>query len=176
MKMKYARIEYERRFLFRRLPEAIDPLSGYTQIFDRYIKGANLRLRRMTGPDGQVLERKFGKKFRLHEMPPEQTVMTNLYLDEAEYQQLTTLPARTLTKKRYPYESGGQRFSLDVFDGALAGLVLGEIEKEDPAILQAVSLPAGCLQEVTADDFFTGGSLVRLDKDAFQKQIQTYLA
>jgi hypothetical protein len=43
---KYARFEFERRFLVERLPADTDIDSGWL-ITDRYIRGARLRLRKM---------------------------------------------------------------------------------------------------------------------------------
>ena len=43
---KYARFELERRFLVKQLPEGVGSGRSW-QITDRYIKGTQLRLRRM---------------------------------------------------------------------------------------------------------------------------------
>ena len=48
---KYARIEFERRFLLERLPADVKVVA-VRRIVDRYIEGTRLRLREIIDPDG----------------------------------------------------------------------------------------------------------------------------
>ena len=82
--------------------------------------------------------------------------MTNLYLDAAEHAMLGALPAASLAKRRY--DAGGG-FAVDVFEGALSGLVLAEVSADDEATLAAVVVPAWCVAEVTDDPAYAGGTL-----------------
>jgi len=122
-------------------------------IEDRYLPGTGLRLRRVTAPDGSVVH-KLGKKYPgagLSSRP-----MTNIYLDEAEYDVLAALPAAVLVKWRHDIGGG---FANDVFEGALAGLMLAEISADDDAALAAVVAPSWCAVEVTEDAAYAGGTL-----------------
>ncbi|TAK11365.1 MAG: hypothetical protein EPO32_12405 [Anaerolineae bacterium] len=157
----YARIEEERRFLLAALPKDVPADSPITRIHDRYINGTRLRLRRFESPSGEPVAFKLGQKFSLGE-DGVRTQMTTFYLDEAEYDTLAALPALTLTKRRHAYEYDGLVFSLDAFEGPLAGLVLAELEARPGVDLPAVAVPAFAVREVTADPQFTGGRLVRL--------------
>jgi CYTH domain-containing protein len=107
----------------------------------------------VTAPDGSVVH-KLGKKYPgagLSSRP-----MTNIYLDAVEYGALVVLPAAVLIKRRH--DVGGE-FVIDVFEGALAGLMLAEISAEDDAKLAAVIVPSWCATEVTEDVAYAGGTL-----------------
>src|SRR5919198_321275 len=58
---KYARFEFERRFLLDGVPEEIDGNRGW-RLTDRYIKKTELRLRRMEALDGTETVFKLGQK------------------------------------------------------------------------------------------------------------------
>jgi CYTH domain-containing protein len=146
-------VERERRFLVDR--DAMPALNPTTArlIEDRYLPGTGLRLRRVTAPDGSVVH-KLGKKYPgagLSSRP-----MTNIYLDAVEYGALAALPAAVLVKRRHGVGGG---FVVDVFEGALAGLMLAEISADDDAALAAIVVPVWCVAEVTEDVAYAGGTL-----------------
>jgi len=131
---------------------ALDPASARL-IEDRYIPGTALRLRKLTAPGTDPVY-KMGKKYPgagLSSRP-----MTNIYLDPAEYAALAALPAATLIKRRHDVGGG---FVIDVFEGALAGLVLAEVSADDDASLAAIAPPTWCMREVSDDSAFAGGTL-----------------
>ena len=150
---KYSITERERRFLIdRELTPALDSATARL-VEDRYLPGTGLRLRRVTAPDGSVVH-KLGKKYPgagLSSRP-----MTNIYLDAAEYGALAALPAAVLVKRRHDVGGG---FAIDVFEGALAGLMLAEISADDDAALTAIVVPPWCTVEVTEDVAYAGGTL-----------------
>jgi CYTH domain-containing protein len=150
---KYSIIERERRFLVdRELTPALDSATARL-VEDRYLPGTGLRLRRVTAPDGSVVH-KLGKKYPgagLSSRP-----MTNIYLDAAEYDALAALPAAVLVKRRHDIGGG---FAIDVFERALAGLILAEISADDDAALTAIVVPPWCIVEVTEDVAYAGGTL-----------------
>lgn len=131
---------------------ALDPDSARL-IEDRYLPGTNLRLRKVTAPETPPIF-KLGKKYLgagLSSRP-----MTNIYLDAAEHATLAALPAAILVKRRHDVGNG---FAIDVFEGALTGLVLAEVSADDDAALAAVAVPAWCVAEVTDDPTYAGGTL-----------------
>lgn len=167
--LKYARIEEERRFLVKVLPNDLDLDAEYMWIIDRYLTGTRLRLRRMESEDGSKKIYKFGQKYRSAGLPPYQTVMTNIYLDENEYESLSVLGGATLIKRRYPYEHAGYNYSLDIYSGHLEGLKLAEIEAVAGQQITLLSTPEFALREVTNDPFFYGGNLAELSTVDFQE-------
>ncbi|MFC9995578.1 hypothetical protein [Nocardia sp. NPDC127526] len=149
---KYAQLEKERRFLLPEMPaQACDPRF----IEDRYIVGTRLRLRRLEV--GSQVVYKFCQKVRPDESAPSTAAITNIYLDEAEYDTLCQLPAATLRKTRRVWQVGHHTFVVDEFHGDLAGLILAEIELSE--LPHDLSLPTPIGKEVTADERFTGGYL-----------------
>jgi CYTH domain-containing protein len=159
---KYARFELERRFLVERLPESV-VVDGGSRITDRYIKGTQLRLRRMEPiHEGETIL-KLGQKHV--PSPPDfgQMTITNIYLSPSEYAVLAVLEAFELRKRRYPVERAGGVFSVDVFEGHLAGLVLAEISFDTREEMdQPLDLPPWVVREVGDDVRFTGGALAEL--------------
>lgn len=166
--LKYARIEEERRFLLRSIPPELQLGDSFVRIFDQYIPGTRLRLRRIESAAGQAMAYKFGQKYRAADQAAHQAIMTNIYLDEAEYKTLQALGGRSLTKRRYAYHFQGQDYSIDVFEGRLGGLVLAEIEGQEHVDIASLPLPGFALREVTGDPQFTGGELARLSAGEFQ--------
>ncbi|MEU1204097.1 hypothetical protein [Nocardia sp. NPDC005825] len=155
---KYAKIESERRFLLTGIPaDASDPRF----IEDRYIRGTRLRLRRVQV--GSQVVYKLCQKVRPDENTPSTAAITNIYLDEAEYNQLCRLPAATLRKTRHVWQVSHHTFVVDEFHDDLTSLVLAEIElPESPSELY---LPTPIGKEVTADERFTGGYLAHATPD-----------
>jgi len=147
---KYARLELERRWLLERLPAAAE--SG-TLIVDRYIEGTSLRLRRVDAPHAQY---KLSQKQA--PAPPDyaRTIITTIYLSPEEYKLLVKLPARELRKRRHHLG----RYSIDVFEGSLGGLVLAETEFPSEEEMRAHPLPDFAVRDVSDDVRYTGGWLV----------------
>jgi hypothetical protein len=161
---RYARWEFERRFLAR-VPSAVSSENSW-DVVDRYLESSRLRLRRMHPlGDGQPVF-KFGKKDV--PAPPDfsRMTITTIYLSQAEYELLLPLPAFELRKRRHRVEEGGRLFSVDVFDGALSGLVLAETDFETADELeQDVELPGWVVRDVSRDERLTGGALARLSEE-----------
>lgn len=159
---KYARFEVERRFLVEQLPEGVEQRSSW-RITDRYIKNTQLRLRRMEPTHEGEPILKLGQKHT--PSPPDfgRMTITNIYLAPAEYDVLEMLPALELRKRRYAATHDDRAFSIDVFEGALAGLILAETEFDEHTEMdQQLDLPSWVRSEVTTDSRFTGGELARL--------------
>ena len=142
---KYARVEGERRFWLKSLPEDLDR-DAFVRIIDRYIPGTRLRLRLIESPSGEPLAFKFGQKYRARHLESHQTLMTNIYLDEVEYRILARLGGATVIKRRYPYQHAGGIYSLDVFEGHLEGLILLEIESQGEADIGLAAGAVHCAQ------------------------------
>ena len=84
--LKCARIEEERRFLLRALPQDLLETSSFIRIIDSYIPRTRLRLRRMESAEGHPIAMKFGQEYLTTDMESHQTIMTNMYINEAEHQ------------------------------------------------------------------------------------------
>ena len=151
---KYARTEFERRWLVDKATRP--PLDGVptTQIEDRYIDGARMRLRQMSRPDLGETKWKLTKKYECEDASARPLVTA--YVTEVEYELLRALPARELVKTRYHLDIAGHWWSLDLF---ASGLELIETEAADAAALAALVPPPWASKEVTRDPRYQGGSL-----------------
>ncbi|MFD0449387.1 hypothetical protein ACFQ10_54710 [Streptomyces indonesiensis] len=137
-------------------------------ITDRYLVGTRLRLRRAERPDIGGCELKLTQKVPADRPGAVQGLITNTYLSEAEYDVLASLLAAVLSKTRFSVPPLG----VDVFDGPLEGLVLGEAEFTSDEEALAFVPPPECVAEVTDDVRFTGGRLVGVA----QRELLAWLA
>ena len=165
---RYARIEWERRFLLKQIPSNAE-ITQVRHIVDRYIEGTRLRLRQMTDRDGQAI-------FKLTQKIPEQAagarqgLITNFYLSNDEFDVVAKLPAKTLTKTRHSVPP----FGIDVFESALKGLILAEAEFNSAEEALALQSPAFSIGEVTNDLRFSGGRLAAATRDDLQRWLAEY--
>lgn len=157
---KYARIEFERRWLADGARRPALEGCPFTEVEDRYLRGTRMRLRRMTGRDG--IQWKLTKKYGCAD-PAARPIVTT-YLTEVEYELLRSVPAHALDKRRYHLQLENRRWSLDLFEGALTGLELLECETADRAALDALVPPDWALYEVTALPQWQGGALAAAGK------------
>lgn len=148
---KYARIERERRFLLNEAPSAT---AGPTvrRITDRYLTGTRLRLRLVQREDTTANEYTLTQKVPSPRRGGTQGLITNTYLNQVEYELLASLPAVIVAKTRISVPPLG----IDMFHGALDGLVMAEAEFSSDTDCHSFIPPTYCLAEVTDDARFTG--------------------
>ena len=165
---KYARVEWERRFLLDRLPPQAN-VTRVRRIADRYIDGSNMRLRQQSDDENEPVF-KLTQKLPTDATGARQGLITTMYLTEDEFQLLANLPAKMLRKTRYSVPP----FGIDVFEDALTGLVLAEAEFNSAEDASALSLPSFIVREVTEDLRFTGGELVRVSRQELEKLLAEF--
>ena len=159
---KYARVERERRYLLKDLPEGISRADHHLQITDNYITGTRLRLRKVRDPQTNKWVVKFTQKFAPDTNDLSGTTITNTYLNPVEADTLAIFEANEIRKNRYHFEFEGRQFSVDMFLGDLFGLVLAEVSFDNDDELENFSPPPFALADVTNNELFTGGSLSQL--------------
>ncbi len=169
---KYARVERERRFLLRELPAGLKLSDAHTQITDNYITGTRLRLRKVRVPETNEWTLKLTQKHA--PAPPDfsRTLITNIYLNQYEYEVLSVFEGNELRKNRYPYEHEGRKYSIDVFLGDLRGLILTETDFETDAEMDNFTPPPFAHADVTRDETFTGARLVELTADDLRGELK----
>ena len=159
---KYARVERERRFLLKDLPEGLTRADPHLQITDNYITGTRLRLRKVRDPRTNKWIVKFTQKFAPNPDDLSRTIITNTYLNPLEADTLSVFGTNEIRKNRYYFDFEGRRFSIDMFLGDLFGLVLAEVGFETDKELDNFSKPPFALADVTNEQLFTGGKLCEL--------------
>ncbi len=150
---KYGAIERERRWLCEDFPGS--HVTRTYLIEDIYVTGSTLRLRSMHDMAAGKMAWKLSRK---GDLSPDKRIITTLYLTEPEYRLMAGFPGARLRKTRHRLDiSGTDSFSVDIFDGALAGLILAEAEFKTDVAMAAFAPPAFLGAEVTGDARYTGG-------------------
>jgi len=165
---KYARIERERRFLLDRFPQNVNVVRT-RRIADSYIDGTTLRLREQSDDGGPAVF-KLTQKLAAAGSGAMQGLITTMYLTREEFGILSQLSSRRLDKVRYSVPP----FGIDVFEGALEGLILAEAEFDSEASAAALVIPSFILNEVSTDDRFTGGHLVHASRSDVDHWLSEY--
>ena len=159
---RYARVERERRYLLRDLPEGMTRADPHLQITDNYITGTRLRIRKVREPRSNKWTVKFTQKFAPDPNDLSRTIITNTYLNATEAEVFAIYNTNEIRKNRYPFEFEGRKFSIDMFIGDLFGLVLAEVSFETDEELDNFPKPPFALVDVTNEPLFTGGRLCDL--------------
>jgi adenylate cyclase len=139
-----AGLEIERKFLVERIPS---DLSDYpsARIEQGYLAitadGVEVRIRSYGG-QAVLTVKSDGAQKRLEE---------EIDIDERRFRSLWPLTeGRRISKRRYLIGAeSGATIELDVYDGALTGLVTAEVEFDSPAGAAAFTPPAWLGREVT---------------------------
>ena len=95
-------------------------------------------------------------------------------LDPHEFDVLSSLPARRIEKTRYYYDYAGRLAEVDVFHGALKGLVVVEFEFGNEEDKDSFEMPEFCLADVTQDDFIAAGRLCGKSYDDIKSFLDKY--
>jgi adenylate cyclase len=139
-------VEIERKFLVQQAPGRLDTHrshrieQGYLALAD---DGVEVRIRRY-GRRAFLTIKSAGERARLEE---------EIEIDARRFGALWPLTEdRRIRKTRYLIPApGGLKIELDVFQGALAGLVIAEVEFESAEAAAAFSPPPWLGREVTDD-------------------------
>lgn len=150
-------IELEKTYLAKQLPNGLVTCK-FKEIIDVYLP--------KTSPHPKLRLRKNGDKFELTKKEPvnnedasrqkEQTII----LTEIEFNDLYRhLEGKTIRKLRYFYDYQGHKAEFDIFQDALAGLVLIDFEFSGLKEKSNFQIPDFCLADVTQELFVAGGML-----------------
>jgi CYTH domain-containing protein len=169
---KYTRVERERRYLLRGLPQGFDLKAPHAQITDNYITATRMRLRKSRWVPTNEWTLKLTQKHC--PAPPDfsRTLITSFYLTEYEYETLSVFEGNELRKNRYPFEHEGRLYSIDIFLGPLRGLVLAESDFDDDAEMDSFPTPSFAAADVTREEMFTGGRLVELTAEDLRRELK----
>lgn len=168
---RYARVERERRYLLRDLPEGLTRADPHLQITDNYITGTRLRIRKVRDPRTNKWTVKFTQKIAPNPDDLSRTIITNTYLNALEAETLSVFNANEIRKNRYYFDYEGRKFSVDMFLGDLFGLVLAEVGFETDEDLDSFPTPPFALADVTNNPLFTGGRLCELTFSEVREEI-----
>lgn len=162
-------IELERRYLLKRLPQDLHDWPS-TEVYDIYIPkdAAHAYLRVRKNGERMVITKKTPVEGDTNKLKEETIV-----LSEEEFTVLKELPGKVLHKIRYFYEHDSHTIEIGVFQGALKGLVLADVEFENEEDMKAFKMPDFFLCEVH-DEEFAGGWLCGKNIDDIQEALKRH--
>jgi adenylate cyclase len=153
-------MEIERKFLVRTLPDGLDERphdrieQGYVAIDDR----AEVRIRR----------RGDERTLTIKSAPGRTRIEVELEIDAERFDALWLLTeGRRVVKTRYLLDGGaGATIELDVYEGALAGLLTAEVEFDSEADSDAFAPPGWLDRELTGDARYANQTLATAGRPA----------
>lgn len=148
--------ELERTYLLKEFPKGA-LVSPSKKLLDIYVPQSSahpsLRIRQRGGAY------EITKKQPVVEGDASRQLETTIALTLEEFADLSKVEGKRVEKTRYYYIEEGFEYEIDVFEGALEGLVLVDIEFTSIESKDAFTMPPWCLAEVTQEHFIAGGML-----------------
>jgi CYTH domain-containing protein len=149
-------IELEKTYLAKFLPPDLAN-SKYSDMLDVYLPVSSnhphLRLRKR----GDILE--MTKKTLVNLGDASEQLEQTIVLAQDEFNALLQVEGKRVSKRRHYLKRDNHTIEVDVFQDALAGLVLVDVEFASVEEKEAFRMPDFCLIEVTQKDFLAGGML-----------------
>lgn len=145
--------EVERKFIVTRLPRGLDRFKHY-EIIQAYLKVTDMdEVRvRMSGSGECTITRKQGSGLSRKED------ITRIDAGQLERLMQKAI-GTTIEKTRYEIPYGGRTIELDVYKGALSGLVVAEVEFNSVGDSSKFRKPAWFGAEVTSDERYKNKNL-----------------
>lgn len=168
---KTSHIELRRVFLLENLPEPLKRADYHWQIFDNYIENTRLRLRSVRVPETKEWNYTLEQRFPVDESNLTALNVARIHLNEAEHRAFEIYEGREIKrnervetseirKNRYFQDFGERKIEIDLFLGALWGLVLANIRFASSKESEAFGIPPFAFLEVTNEPFFRGENLL----------------
>ena len=157
---KTAPTEFYRLFLIDRLPEPLTAASSHLQLFDNYIENTRMRLRKTRDPYSNSWTWVLQQHIRASDGEHPFAKLSEIHLNEAEYEVLERFEGREIRKNRYFHEFDQSSFTFDVYLGGLFGLCTTRADFEGRESMEDFVPPPFAIFDVTTDPFFNGENLV----------------
>lgn len=156
---KYAKTEWERRFLLKERPA--QPMhAAKKKIIDKYLHGSRLRLRKTL--DGNTTVYKLTKKLQLKAGHRASHWISTIYLDEGEYALFFALPGDFLEKTRYRIaRRGGPPIAVDEIKIGKESLWMAEVEFNEAKTMEEYEFPFEFEREITDEEEFAGNAMAK---------------
>ena len=148
--------EFEYTYLAKTIPGDLHRARS-KEIFDIYLPKAarhpQLRIRK----SGDTYE--ITKKRTASGTDSSHLIEETIPLTTEEFNELAALEGKRVHKIRYYYPHGGRTYEIDVFQDALAGLVLVDVEFKTREEQLTFSPPDFCGTDITQEEFIAGGMI-----------------
>lgn len=140
---------FERRFLLKKLPEPLTRASEHLQILENFIEKTRLCLRKIRTPRIKENTYLLEQKFPVNEDDFSVWNLSQIYLNEAEYQAFEQLKGREIRFNRYLLVYQDKQIEIDVFlNQEMSGSILARISFETFAEMQDFETPVFAVEEV----------------------------
>ena len=164
-------IELERTFLAKRLPAGLKACK-HKDMIDLYIpKESEHPVLRIT-KNGEHYEMTKKKPVRGDDASKQEEQTIILTKDEIDV--LMNLPGKKTEKTRHYYPYKGKTLEIDVFQGALKGLVLVDAEFSPDEEKNAFAMPDFCLADVTHEKILAGGMVCGKSYEDLKNRLEQY--
>lgn len=148
--------ELERTYLAKFIPNGLADCDR-SEMLDVYLplssSHPHLRLRKR----GNILE--MTKKTLINPGDASSQFEQTIILAQDEFDALIKVDGKRVKKNRYYLKRDGYVMEIDIFQDALSGLVLVDIEFNSIKEKDEFQMPDFCLIEVTQEEFLAGGML-----------------
>jgi len=162
-------VELERTYLAKFLP---NNLKNGKEVLDIYIpkfaRHPVLRIRK----NGDKFE--ITKKYPVKNGDASKQTEHTIILTEEEFDELSKLEGKRTSKIRYVINYNGILCEIDVFQGALKGLVLIDFEFSSEKDKDEFKMPDFCLVDVTQEEFLAGGMLCGKSYDDIKEKLEKF--
>lgn len=156
---KYARQEFERRFLISQRPENLDRVT-YKDIEDKYLDGTRLRVRKVT--HHQLVHYKLTKMLDLDQSDAPIHWISTIYLSQAEFAIFWALPGAAYQKRRYYVDDqSGITIGVDEIKMRQGMIWMAEVEFDNGEDMNRYQFPMDCEKEVTGDASYSGYEMAK---------------
>ncbi len=150
-------IELEKTYLAKKLPENLKDCE-FKEIIDLYIPKENKHPKLRIRKNGNKFE--ITKKQVIDENDKSQLREETIPITEQEFYSLVEIKGKKIHKIRYYYNYNNNNLAeIDIFQGALKGLVIIDFEFKTSEEKENFKMPDFCLTEITQEDFIAGGML-----------------
>ncbi len=164
--------EFERTYLAKRLPPDFSSNTESKEVLDTYLPASS---------DHAILRiRKLGDRYEITKKEPvsgtdssHQTENT-IPLTKEEFADLATLAGKRVIKIRYYHTEHSITYEIDIFQDALKGLVLVDVEFSSNEEKEKFVPPEWLLAEVTQEKFVAGGVLCGKSYAEIENQLARY--
>ncbi len=159
-KWKYAKGEFERRFLLKKRTVFLDTLP-YKEITDKYLENTKLRLRKVVNEE--LTQYKLTKKLPVHSQGLNIQWVSTIYISQEEYDIFLKLPGEIIEKRRYYYQAETPEIiGIDeiCLNQGQSTIWIAEVELEERQE-SAYTLPLAYDREITNDKDYIGSVLAK---------------
>ncbi|MFC1722614.1 hypothetical protein ACFL0V_00580 [Nanoarchaeota archaeon] len=163
-------IELEKTYLAKEIPKGLENCESKEVIDVYYPKESKHPVIRL---------RKNGPKYELTKKQPidgdaSEQMESTIKLTEFEFKEFSKLEGKEVSKIRYYYPFGTLTAEVDVFQGALKGLVLVDFEFESSEEKAEFEMPDFCLADVTPEVFIAGGMVCGKSYSDIQEELARF--